>query len=84
MVLSALVVSFLDVPIRKEANRTGSPRPLMAIARQPTYLVAVIAATIGYGVMNLLMSATPLAMKRSTLRPWVTFLACSCLPASSR
>ena len=31
--------------------------------RQPVFLVVVLAATIGYGVMNLLMTATPLAMQ---------------------
>ncbi|MEM7258416.1 MAG: MFS transporter, partial [Pseudomonadota bacterium] len=33
-----------------------------AIALQPVFIVAVLCATIGYGVMNLLMTATPLAM----------------------
>jgi MFS family permease len=32
------------------------------IARQPAFIVAVLSAIIGYGVMNLLMVATPLAM----------------------
>lgn len=32
------------------------------IARQPRFVVAVLAATAGYGVMNLLMVATPLSM----------------------
>jgi hypothetical protein len=32
------------------------------ILRQPAVVVAVLAAAVGYGVMNLLMSATPLAM----------------------
>jgi len=30
--------------------------------RQPAYLVAVASVVVGYGVMNLLMTATPLAM----------------------
>ncbi|MBN8511384.1 MAG: MFS transporter, partial [Burkholderiales bacterium] len=37
-------------------------RPLRAIARQPVFIVAVAAAALGYGVMNLLMAATPIAM----------------------
>ena len=32
------------------------------IARQPAFVVAIIAAALGYGVMNLLMAATPIAM----------------------
>jgi MFS family permease len=31
--------------------------------RQPAFLVAVLGAALGYGVMNLLMAATPLAMQ---------------------
>jgi MFS family permease len=38
-------------------------RPLREIASQPTFVVAVLAASLGYGVMNLLMSATPIAMQ---------------------
>ena len=39
-------------------------RPLMTIVRQPTFIVAVVVAMVGYVVMNLLMTATPLAMAR--------------------
>jgi len=39
-------------------------RPLAEIARQPTFIVAVAAGALGYGVMNLLMAATPLAMQQ--------------------
>lgn len=38
-------------------------RPLLEIMRQPVFMVAVIGAALGYGVMNLLMAATPLAMQ---------------------
>ena len=37
-------------------------RPLLTIAAQPKYILAIVAAMIGYGVMNFLMTATPLAM----------------------
>jgi MFS family permease len=39
-------------------------RPLSEIARQPAFAVAVAAGALGYGVMNLLMAATPLAMQQ--------------------
>ncbi len=42
---------------------TKAGRPLGVIARQPAYLVAVASAMVGYGVMNFIMIATPLAMK---------------------
>ena len=38
-------------------------RPLGQIMRQPVFLVATVGAALGYGVMNLLMAATPLAMQ---------------------
>ena len=34
------------------------------IARQPAFAVAVLAGMVGYGVMNLLMTAAPLSMHR--------------------
>ncbi len=47
-------------PIRDTAGEGA--RPLREIARQPAFVVAVIAVSLGYGLMNLLMVATPLAM----------------------
>ncbi|MBN8440900.1 MAG: MFS transporter [Thauera sp.] len=40
----------------------GGGRPLGEIVRQPVFIVATVGAALGYGVMNLLMAATPLAM----------------------
>jgi MFS family permease len=45
----------------------SSGRPLAEIARQPTFIVAVAAGALGFGVMNLLMAATPLAMQQCGL-----------------
>jgi MFS family permease len=45
----------------------GSGRRLADIVRQPAFIVAVIAASLGYGVMNLLMAATPIAMQHHGL-----------------
>lgn len=44
------------------ADERASARALIDIVRQPIYLVALFGATIGYGVMILAMTATPLAM----------------------
>lgn len=63
MMLSGLVVSMIRVPVMTIAAAAGPARPLRQIVLNRTYLVAALSATIGYGVMNLLMSATPLAMK---------------------
>lgn len=61
-VLAMLVLRWLDLPALSETERTAQGRPLVVIARQPAFIVAVLSAMIGYGVMNLLMAATPLAM----------------------
>ena len=55
------VQSRVRVPMPTLAE-SGSGRPLSEIASQPVFVVAVLAAALGYGVMNLLMTATPLAM----------------------
>ena len=47
-------------------NAAGQPtqgRPLAELLRQPVMVVAIMGAALGYGVMNLLMAATPLAMQ---------------------
>ena len=48
------------------APRVGadSGRTLREIARQPMFITAVAASALGYGVMNLLMAATPIAMQQ--------------------
>jgi MFS family permease len=61
--LVALAVqSRLRVPPPSLADRAGGGRPLREIARQPVFVLAVMAGALGYGIMNLLMVATPLAM----------------------
>ncbi len=54
-------IRFPAVPPR-QAGASGG-RPLSVIMRQPVFIVAAAAAALGYGVMNLLMAATPLAMQ---------------------
>ena len=61
--LAAIIVtSRLQLPALSAEEKHASGRPLMQLIRQPAFIVAVLAAVVGYGVMNLLMSATPLAM----------------------
>jgi MFS family permease len=52
---------FPPVPPKQAGAPTG--RPLSVIMRQPVFIVATAGAALGYGVMNLLMAATPLAMQ---------------------
>jgi len=62
LVLVVLVVQLLDIPALSSAEHQAPARPLREIMAQPNFVVAVTGAAIGYGVMNLLMTATPLAM----------------------
>jgi MFS family permease len=57
-------IRFPPVPPKSEA---GGGRPLAEIVRQPVFLVAAAAGALGYGVMNLLMAATPIAMQQCGL-----------------
>jgi MFS family permease len=59
--LALAVQSRVRVPMPAVAT-SGGGRPLVQIAAQPVFAVAALAAALGYGVMNLLMTATPLAM----------------------
>ncbi|HMM84878.1 MAG: MFS transporter [Gammaproteobacteria bacterium] len=62
-VLGLAVISLVRFPPLPGAG-SGAPqgRTLREIARQPVFIVAVAACALGYGVMNLLMAATPIAM----------------------
>jgi predicted MFS family arabinose efflux permease len=60
--LAFLIASRLRIPTPKAAA-TGTARPLREIAAQPTFVIAVLVAAVSYGAMNLLMTATPLAMQ---------------------
>ena len=52
----------LRLPAVSAAQAAGPARPLSVIVRQPIFLAAVVSQLTGYGVMNLLMTGTPLAM----------------------
>ena len=54
-------IRFPQEPPRTAQHDQG--RPLGEIMRQPVFVVATLGAALGYGVMNLLMAATPLAMQ---------------------
>jgi len=60
--LSILALRWLEIPPLPESERREAGRPLGEIARQPVFAVALLCGMVSYGVMNLLMTATPLAM----------------------
>lgn len=63
-VLAILIMNLIRFP---DDARTKAPassgRDLGAIVKQPVFIVAALGAAFGYGIMNLLMAATPLAME---------------------
>jgi len=65
-ILSLAVLSFLQLPSRplqKDIQGSSTGRTMKIIAAQPMFIVALICGMLGYGVMALAMTATPLAMQ---------------------
>lgn len=62
MLVALLVQRLLSLPPVVEATGGEPPRPLRQVAAEPRFVVAALGAAFGYGVMNLLMTATPIAM----------------------
>jgi len=60
--LSIVVLRWLQIPHLQVSESRSARRSLVQIARQPGFIVAVLCGMVSYGVMNLLMTATPLAM----------------------
>jgi len=62
-----LVQLFLTIPPPTVEEMSGNRRPLGKVLSQPKFMVAVLCAMIAYGTMNLLMTATPLAMNQRSM-----------------
>ncbi len=62
--LSLLLISLIRFT-PPAARQAGAPagRSVPTLLRQPVFLIALLIAALSYGVMNLLMAATPLAMQ---------------------
>jgi MFS family permease len=60
--LTMAILAGLRIPDPKGEEVHGATRPLREIMAQPVFVVAVVVGALGYGVMNLLMTSTPLAM----------------------
>lgn len=56
------VVAQVDIP-KPPPRVAGDGRPLMTIAAQPRFIAAVVCGVVSYGLMNLVMTSAPLAMK---------------------
>jgi predicted MFS family arabinose efflux permease len=62
-VATMVLLRFIRIPTPSASERAAAGRPLREIAAQPKFIVAVAAGAIGYGVMNFLMTSTPIAMQ---------------------
>lgn len=62
ILVTMAILSRIRVPELSAAEQAARGRPLSEIAKQPKYVVAVLAGAISYGVMNFLMTSTPIAM----------------------
>jgi MFS family permease len=61
--MSTFLLRFIRIPTPTAAERAASGRPLREIAAQPKFVVAVLSGAVSYGVMNFLMTSTPIAMQ---------------------
>ena len=61
------VQGFLKIPMPSFEETSGERRPLRLVLTRPVFIVAALCAMIAYGTMNLLMTATPLAMDSRNL-----------------
>ncbi|WP_447555164.1 MFS transporter [Vreelandella sp. EE22] len=61
-VIALLVLCVTRLPPVEKSHAEGTPRPLGALLRQPLFVLAVGSAMVGYAVMNISMTATPIAM----------------------
>jgi MFS family permease len=60
--VTLLLLRFVRIPTPDAKTQAARGRSLAVIAAQPKFIVAVMAGAIGYGVMNFLMTSTPIAM----------------------
>jgi len=61
MAIICLQFTRLKTPLKGGIEVKG--RPILQIMKSRTFVVAAMSSTIGYAVMNMLMTSTPLAMK---------------------
>lgn len=62
--LILLIISRTSLPPPTPKTEADDGRPLAAIANSPTFVIAVLGAVAAWGLMSLLMNATPLSMER--------------------
>ncbi|PIE25251.1 MAG: MFS transporter [Neptuniibacter caesariensis] len=63
-IIALIMLFFTHIPHGNTDESHATQRPLLAIMAQPVFIVAALVGMVSYVVMNLLMTATPLAMAR--------------------
>ncbi|WP_434361268.1 MFS transporter [Parasalinivibrio latis] len=63
-IVSLGVLRVIELPPAASQKDVEPMNPASVIAQRPGYLLAVLAGTVAYMVMNLLMTVTPMAMMR--------------------
>ena len=67
LVSMLLMAGLAFPPVAPKLAGSSTGRPMGEIMRQPVFIVSSLGAALGYGVMNLLMASTPLAMQVCSL-----------------
>jgi MFS family permease len=62
LIAGLIILMLFRAPQSDVHNGIGGGRPLSEIARQPRFVVAVVCGVASYALMNLMMTAAPLAM----------------------
>jgi MFS family permease len=60
--IAALVLTLVRIPRSTTGSVAKTARPLVEIAGEPRFVVAMVCGVASYGLMNLIMTAAPLAM----------------------
>lgn len=62
-ILTFIILNFASIPHKKIVkSEAKSARTILELIKQPIFTVAVIGGMLGYAVMSLVMTATPLSM----------------------
>jgi MFS family permease len=61
--IALLLISRLSLPPVIKLADQGAARPLLTIMRQPVFITAMFGSAVGYAMMIMVMTATPLAMQ---------------------
>lgn len=60
--MSAGVLTLVNIPKPPPRSEVGDGRPLAEIAKEPRFIVAVVCGVASYSMMNMVMTSAPLAM----------------------